>query len=85
MGFIYKFMHVSESGARAWDLHIGLCAVLMAEVCSIGLEPLIKYNVLVLTHHRLSWVRQNYLRAETLVSANVRLTDFQSTLKLAGR
>ena len=30
-------------------------------------------------------MKQNYLRAETLVSANARLVDFQSTLELAGR
>lgn len=29
-------------------------------------------------------MKQNYLRAETLVSANARLVDFQSTLELAG-
>lgn len=83
-GFTREFMHVSESGARAQDLHISLCAVLMAEACNIGLEPLIKHNIPALTRHRLSWVKQNYLRAETLVSANVRLVDFQSTLELAG-
>ncbi len=80
-----QFTHVSESGARAQDLHISLCAVLMAEACNIGLEPLIKHNIPALTRHRLSWVKQNYLRAETLVSANARLVDFQSTLELAGR
>jgi hypothetical protein len=80
-----QFTHVSESGARAKDLHISLlCAVLMAEACNIGLEPLIKHNIPALTRHRLSWVKQNYLRAETLVSANARLVDFQSTLELAG-
>ncbi|CAH3859968.1 hypothetical protein AI2719V1_4677, partial (plasmid) [Enterobacter cloacae] len=84
-GFTREFTHVSESGARAQDLHISLCAVLMAEACNIGLEPLIKHNIPALTRHRLSWVKQNYLRAETLVSANVRLVDFQSTLELAGR
>ncbi len=52
---------------------------------NIGLEPLIKHNIPALTRHRLSWVKQNYLRAETLVSANARLVDFQSTLELAGR
>ena len=57
----------------------------MAEACNIGLEPLIKHNIPALTRHRLSWVKQNYLRAETLVSANARLVDFQSTLELAGR
>ncbi|MEI5083357.1 Tn3 family transposase, partial [Pseudomonas aeruginosa] len=84
-GFTHEFAHVSESGARAQDLHISLCAVLMAEACNIGLEPLIKHIIPALTRHRLSWVKQNYLRAETLVSANARLVDFQSTLELAGR
>lgn len=84
-GFTREFTHVSESGARAQDLHISLCAVLMAEACNIGLEPLIKHNIPALTRHRLRWVKQNYLRAETLVSANARLVDFQSTLELAGR
>lgn len=84
-GFTREFTHVSESGARAQDLHVSLCAVLMAEACNIGLEPLIKHNIPALTRHRLSWVKQNYLRAETLVSANARLVDFQSTLELAGR
>ena len=84
-GFTREFMHVSESGARAQDLHVSLCAVLMAEACNIGLEPLIKHNIPALTRHRLSWVKQNYLRADTLVSANARLVDFQSTLELAGR
>jgi TnpA family transposase len=76
---------MSVNPGPGWDLHISLCAVLMAEACNIGLEPLIKHNIPALTRHRLSWVKQNYLRAETLVSANARLVDFQSTLELAGR
>lgn len=55
----------------------------MAEACNIGLEPLIKHSISAQARHRLSWVKQNYLRAETLVSANARLVDFQSTLELA--
>ncbi|HCP3582327.1 TPA: Tn3 family transposase, partial [Escherichia coli] len=83
-GFTREFSHVSESGARAQDLHISLCAVMLAEACNIGHEPLIKHNIPALTRHRLSWVKQNYIRAETLVSANARLVDFQSSLALAG-
>ena len=41
-GFTREFSHVSESGARAQDLHISLCAVMLAEACNIGHEPLIK-------------------------------------------
>lgn len=84
-GFTREFMHVSESGARAQDLHISLCAVLMAEACNIGLEPLLKHNIPALTRHWLNWMKQNYLWAEKLVSANARLVDFQSRLELAAR
>jgi TnpA family transposase len=82
-GFAGEFTHVSESNARAGDLTVSICAVLMAEACNIGLEPLIKHHVPALTRHRLSWVKQNYLRAETIVRANARLVDHQATLPLA--
>lgn len=82
-GFADEFTHVSESNARAEDLTVSVCAVLLAEACNIGLEPLIKHQVPALTRHRLNWVKQNYLRAETLVKANAKLVDYQSTLPLA--
>lgn len=82
-GFLDEFTHVSESTARADDLPISLCAVLLAEACNIGLEPLIKHHIPALTRHRLSWVKQNYIRAETLALANARLVDYQSTIPLA--
>jgi TnpA family transposase len=84
-GFADEFTHVSEANARADGLTVSVCAVLLAEACNIGLEPLIKPPVPALTRHRLSWVKQNYLRAETLVRANARLVDYQSTLALAQR
>lgn len=82
-GFTDEFTHVSESNARAEDLSISICAVLLAEACNFGLEPLIKHQVPALTRYRLSWVKQNYLRSETLVRANARLVDHQATLPLA--
>ncbi len=82
-GFAEEFTHVSESNARAADLNISVCAVLMAEACNIGLEPLIKHHIPSLTRHRLNWVKQNYLRSETLIQANSRLVDHQATLSLA--
>ena len=82
-GFANEFIHISESNARADDLPISICAVLLAEACNIGIEPLIKHNVPALTRHRLSWVKQNYIRAETLVRANALLVDYQATLELA--
>ncbi|WP_257296117.1 Tn3 family transposase [Endozoicomonas sp. YOMI1] len=82
-GFADEFYHVSEANARAENLTVSICAVLLAEACNIGLEPFIKPNVPALTRHRLSWVKQNYLRAETLTQANARLVDYQATLQLA--
>lgn len=82
-GFADELTHISESNARAEDLTISVCAVLLAEACNIGLEPLIKDQIPALTRHRLNWVKQNYLRAETLVKANAKLVDYQSTLPLA--
>jgi TnpA family transposase len=82
-GFADEFTHVSESNARAVDLTVSICAVLLAEACNIGLEPLTKHQVPALTRHRLNWIKQNYLRAETLVKANAKLVDYQSTLSLA--
>ncbi len=84
-GFIDDFTHVSESNARADNLPTSLCAVLLSEACNIGLEPLIKHQVPALTRHRLSWVKQNYFRPETLTKANAKLVDHQSTLQLAKR
>ncbi len=82
-GFADEFTHVSEANARADSLSISICAVLLAEACNIGLEPLIKHQIPALTRHRLNWVKQNYLRAETLVKANAKLVDYQSSLPLA--
>jgi len=78
-GFADEFTHVSESNARADDLIVSICAILIAEACNIGIEPLIKHQVPALTRHRLNWVKQNYLRAETLVQANARLVEGDRT------
>jgi TnpA family transposase len=82
-GFADEFTHLSETNARVADLPTSVCAVLMAEACNIGLEPLIRPEHPVLTRDRLSWVLQNYIRADTLTRANARLVDYQATLPLA--
>lgn len=82
-GFANEFTHVSEENARVDNLTVSICAILLAEACNIGLEPLIKHHIPALTRHRLNWVKQNYIRAETLVRANSRLVDYHSTIPLA--
>lgn len=78
-GFANAFTHVSEANARAENLSLSL---LIAEACNIGLDPLIKPHIPELTRHRLNWVKQNYLRTETLTKANAKLVDYQSSLSL---
>lgn len=84
-GFAGAFTHASEAEARARDLATTLCAVLLAEACNTGLEPLVRPDIPALRRSRLSWVRQNYLRAETLTQANVRLVAAQNGVDLARR
>ena len=82
-GFAHEFTHISEGAARVADLPISLCAVLLAEACNIGLEPVVRADIPALTRSRLSWVQQNYLRADTLTRANACLVDTQTTIPLA--
>lgn len=82
-GFANEFTHISESRSRVDDLPVSICATLLAEACNISLEPLVDSDVTALTRRRLFWVKQNYIRAETLLRANARLVDAQSKIPLA--
>jgi hypothetical protein len=82
-GFAHAFTHLSEGEARATDLPVSLCAVLLAEACNIGLEPVVHSASAALTRGRLTWVQQNYVRADPLTQANATLVDTQSTIALA--
>jgi TnpA family transposase len=82
--FAGAFTHVSEAEARVTDLTISVCAVLLAEACNIGLEPLARPDVPALARGRLAWVQQNYVRAETLIRANAVLVDAQAQVPLVG-
>jgi hypothetical protein len=81
--FAAGFTHASESEARAQDFRTLLCAVLLAEACNTGLEPLQRPDVPSLRRSRLSWIRQNYIRAETLTQANAQLVAAQNGIDLA--
>lgn len=83
-GFANAFTHVAEGGHRVEDLHKSVCAVLVAEACNVGLEPLVEPGDPALTRSRLSWVAQNYFRADTLTEANARLVDAQAGISLTG-
>lgn len=82
-GFMDEFTHVNESFARVKDLSTSICAVLLKNACNIGLTPLERPHIPALTRSRLNWVEQNYIRPETLIQANARLVDAQSSIPLA--
>jgi len=82
-GFAGGFTHASEGGARAGDVATSICAVLLAEACNTGFEPLIRRDNPALRRSRLSWGRQNYIRAETLTRSNATLVAAQNRIPLA--
>ncbi len=82
-GFAAAFTHASESSARAEDLATSICAVLIAEATNTGFEPLIRLDSAALRRSRLSWVKQNFMRAETLTPANAILVAAQNAIPLA--
>jgi hypothetical protein len=51
-----------------------VCAVLLAEACNVGLEPLVRPEFPALTRARLARIQQNYC-ADTITNANTRLVD----------
>lgn len=82
-GFAEAFTHIGAGDARLSDLHVSICAVLLAEACNLGLEALVNEDVPALMRDRLLYVQQNYIRFDTLTAANARLVDAQATLPLA--
>jgi TnpA family transposase len=82
-GFADRFTHVSEGSARAEGIATTVCAVLVAEATNTGFEPLVRLDVPALRRARLSWVKQNFLRAETLTAANAALVSAQNAVPLA--
>jgi len=82
-GFLTEFTHVSEGAARAEDLDVSICAVLIAEACNIGLEPVVQASNPALSRARLSWVDQNYIRGDTITAATARFVDAQGDISLA--
>jgi TnpA family transposase len=81
--FADEFTHISEGRARVENIATSICAVLLAEACNVGLEPVVRQASSALTRGRLSWVNQNYIRADTLRRANTRLVNYQDTIPLA--
>ena len=64
------------------DLHVSVCAVLLAEACKISLTEVAQPSMLALSYNRLAGVRQNYVRAETIAAANEHLLGVYAHIPL---
>lgn len=82
-GCMDAFTHLTERTARAADLTTSLCAVLMAEACNTGPEPLVRQDTPALKRDRLMWVDHNYVRDDTLIACNAVLVAAQNRIALA--
>lgn len=81
--FISAFTHINQGNARAVDLEISICAVLLSQACNTGLEPFVREDIPALKRDRLIWVDQNYIRDETITASNAILVAAQNQSNLA--
>lgn len=81
-GFAAAFTHVSERHARVEEFTTSLCGALIAQACNIGFEPLVRTDQPALSRTRLSWVSQNFIRAETIAAANALIVAAQDALAI---
>ena len=77
------FYHISQNETRMTDLDISMMAVLLAEATNIGIGSVSKKNVASLKQGRLSYVRLNYERLETLIAANNCIVTSYNQLDMA--
>ena len=82
-GFADHFTPASEGNARAEGIATSVCAVLVVEATNTSFEPLVRLDAPALRRSRLSWVKQNFMRAETLTIANAALVSAQTAVPLA--
>ena len=59
------------------------CVRCSSEAYGTGFEPLVRLDAPALRRSRLSWVKQNFMRAETLTIANAALVSAQNAVPLA--
>jgi TnpA family transposase len=81
-GFAKAFTHLSERQARVEHFDTSLCAALVAEACNIGIEAVSRQDVPALRRERLAWVRQNFVRPETIAAASARIVSAHAALPL---
>jgi TnpA family transposase len=80
--FAGAFTHLSERPAKTDHFEASLCAVLVAQGCNIGFEPIVRDDHPALRRSRLSWVAQNFIRPETLTAAGAKIVSAHAKLSI---
>jgi len=80
--FAQDFVPLSESAARDPQLNLSLCAALLVSACNLTYAPVVQDDQAALTLERLAYVRQHFLRPETIALANARLVQAQGHIDL---
>lgn len=81
-GFENTFTHLSDRPAKTDHFEASLCAVLVAQGCNIGFEPIVRDDHAALKRNRLSWIAQNFIRAETLTAASAKVVSAHAKLPI---
>ena len=81
-GFSKAFTHLDEKPPDVKDFETSLCAVLIAQACNIGFEPLVREGHPALRQSRLSWVNQNFVRPDTLGAASAMIVAAHKKLPI---
>jgi len=71
--FRTAFTPRDDQPANVTHFETSLCAVLIAQACNIGPEPLVREDHPALGRHRLSWLTQNFIRPDTRAAASARI------------
>jgi len=71
--FQAAFTPRDDQPANVTHFATSLCAVLIAQACTIGPEPLVRADQPALRRHRLAWLSQNFIRPDTRAAARARI------------
>ena len=83
--FAAEMLQDSLNTPHATDLELSVLAVLIAEACNIGLTAVADEKNTALKLSRLTWVKKNYVHADTISRANVKLVEYHSSLAITQR
>ncbi len=84
-GFCDAMVLASQGNPRLEYHAQGVCAVLVAQACNIGLKAVSQPGNPALNLGRLAWVQQNYVRSDTILNANAWLVEAHSKLPIVQR